>query len=68
MLPARFGELRNRDTSVMIEKFARVRGPVWREFLDLNHTSEFVIPVSLVIPKFARDASGEVWRTSESGH
>jgi len=52
----------------MIEKFARVRGPVWREFLDLNHTSEFVIPVSLVIPKFARDASGEVWRTSESGH
>src|SRR4026209_1297104 len=58
MLPASFGELRNRDTSVMIEKFARVRGPVWCEFLDLNHTSEFVIPVSLVIPQFARDASG----------
>ena len=52
----------------MIEKFASVRGEVSREFLDLNHTSEMIILVSLLIPKFARDTSIEVWRTSESGH
>jgi len=38
------------------------------EFLDLNHTSKSVIPVSLMIAKFAPDAGGEVWRSSESGH
>jgi hypothetical protein len=38
------------------------------EFLDLDHTNKFVIPVSLMIAKFARGAGGEVWRTSESGH
>jgi hypothetical protein len=37
----------------MIEKFARVRGMVRSEFLDLNHTSKLMIPVSLMIPKFA---------------
>jgi hypothetical protein len=52
----------------MIEKFASVRGMVRSEFLDLNHTSKFMILVSLMIPKFARGAGGEVWRTSESGH
>ena len=38
------------------------------EFLDLNHTSKNINLVSLMIPKFARDAGGEVRRTSESGH
>jgi hypothetical protein len=52
----------------MIEKFAGVRSLVGSEFLDLNHTSKSMILVSLMIPKFARDASGEVRRTSESGH
>ena len=47
----------------MIEKFASSRGKVRREFLDLNHTSKVMILVSLLIPKFARDASIE-----ESGH
>jgi hypothetical protein len=41
------------DTSVMIEKFARVGGKVVREFLDLNHTSKSIPLVSLMIPKFA---------------
>ena len=54
--------------SVMIEKFAGACGMVRSEFLDLNHTSKSMILVSLMIPKFARDAGGEVWRTSESGH
>ena len=44
----------------MIEKFAGVRGMVLGEFLDLNHTSNSMILVSLLIPKFARDAVGEV--------
>jgi hypothetical protein len=52
----------------MIEKFARSRGTVPSEFLDLNHTSEIMILVSLLIPKFARDTSNEVKRTSDSGH
>jgi hypothetical protein len=38
------------------------------EFLDLNHTSKFMILVSLMLRKFAREASGEVMRASESGH
>ena len=42
----------------MIEKFAGVLGLVQSEFLDLNHTTKPVILVSLMIPKFARDASG----------
>jgi hypothetical protein len=54
--------------SVMIEKFARSRGKVSSEFLDLNHTSKSMFLVSHLIPKFARDASIEVKRTSESGH
>jgi hypothetical protein len=53
---------------VMIEKFAGLRGLVVSEFLDLNHTSEHTMLVSLLIPKFARDARGEGGRTSESGH
>ena len=55
------------EAGVMIEKFAGVRGLVRSEFLDLNHTSKVLILVSLMIPKFARDTSGEAWRTSESG-
>ena len=53
---------------MMIEKFATRRGTVPSEFLDLNHTGKIVILVSLLIPKFARDASIEDRRTSESGH
>ena len=56
------------DPSVMIEKFAGVRGMVRSEFLDLNHTSNSSNLVSLMIPKFARDTGGKVRRTSESGH
>jgi len=52
----------------MIEKFASSRGKVPSEFLDLNHTSKIMLLVSLLIPKFARDTSIEMWRTSESGH
>jgi hypothetical protein len=52
----------------MIEKFADVSRTVLSEFLDLNHASKPMIIVSLMIPKFAREASGEVRRTSESGH
>jgi hypothetical protein len=52
----------------MIEKFAGAGGKVGSEFLDLNHTGNIMNLVSLMIPKFARGASGEVWRTSEPGH
>ena len=52
----------------MIEKFAIADGTAPSEFLDLNHTSYSMILVSLLIPKFARDTSAEVRRTSESGH
>jgi hypothetical protein len=34
----------------MIEKFAGVRGTALSEFLDLNHTSNSMILVSLLIP------------------
>src|SRR4030095_10779479 len=54
--------------SVMIEKFAGVRGMVRSEFLDLNHTSKSMILVSLVIPKFAPEPSLAHRRTAESGH
>ena len=56
------------STSVMIEKCATSRGTVSSAFLDLHHTSKIMIRVSLLIPKFARDASIEVRRTSEAGH
>ena len=52
----------------MIEKFATPSGKAPSEFLDLNHTSNLMILVSLMIPKFARDPGIELWRTSESGH
>jgi len=52
----------------MIEKSATSRGTTQSEFLDLNRTRKFMIPASLLIPKFAREAGIEVWRTSESGH
>jgi len=47
----------------MIEKFAISGGAIPSEFLDLNRTSKIMILVSLLIPKFARDASIEVGRT-----
>jgi hypothetical protein len=52
----------------MIDKFATSRGTARNEILDLNHTSKIAILVSLLIPKFARDTSSQVWRTSASGH
>jgi hypothetical protein len=52
----------------MIEKFAPSSSLVASKFLDLNHTSKFMILVSLLIPKFAPDAGFEVRRTSEPGH
>ena len=54
--------------SVMIEKFAGVSRLILSEFLHLNHASKSMILVSLMIPKFAREANGEVRRTSESRH
>ena len=52
----------------MIEKFALIRGRILSEFLDLNHTSNFMILVSLMIPKLTHEASIELGRASESGH
>ena len=33
-----------------------------------SRTTKLRIPVAPIIPKFARDADAEVWRTSEWGH
>jgi hypothetical protein len=52
----------------MIAKFAIMSGKVSSEFLDLNHTTQSLILVSLMIPKFAPGPSRELGRTSESGH
>ncbi len=52
----------------MIEKFAGVCGQSESEFLDLNHTSYFMILVPLLIPKFAPRPGVERWRTSETGY
>jgi hypothetical protein len=52
----------------MIKKFAYAGGMRWSEFLDLNHTSNFMVLVSLVIAKFAPEPSTEHRRTSQSGH
>jgi hypothetical protein len=52
----------------MIEKFAGAGGKAMSEFLDLNHTGNSMIRVSLMIPKFAPQPAVEHWRTSESGH
>ncbi len=52
----------------MIEKFAKARGTLCREFVDLNHISKIMTLVSLLLPKFARDTSIEIKRTSEPGH
>jgi hypothetical protein len=52
----------------MIEKFACVGGKVRSEFLDLNHTTDSKILVSLMTPKLAHEADVERRRASESGH
>ncbi len=52
----------------MIENFASFRDRARSEFLDLNHTSNFIILVSLMIPKLPHEASIELRRASESGH
>jgi hypothetical protein len=52
----------------MIEKFAIMDDGVASEFLDLNHTIQSMLLVSLMIPKFALGPSSDRWRTSESGH
>jgi hypothetical protein len=41
----------------MIEKFASAGGEVRSEFLDLNHTANHTILVSLMIAKFAPEPS-----------
>jgi hypothetical protein len=56
------------EASVMIEKFAGTFRTSWSEFLDLNHTSNPMMLVSLWFPKFAPGASIAIGRTSESGH
>ncbi len=52
----------------MIEKFAINSDKVSSEFLDLNHATQSLILVSLMIPKFAPGPTRELGRTSESGH
>jgi hypothetical protein len=52
----------------MIEKVAGVLDTRGSEFLDLKHTNNTLILVSLMIPKFAPDPSIAQRRTSESGH
>jgi hypothetical protein len=53
---------------IQIEKSASFRAARTVDVLDLNHTRETMLLVSLLIPKFAWDASLEVKRTSETGH
>lgn len=52
----------------MIEKFAVRCREVQSEFLDLNHTGNSMILVSLIIPKLARGPSVKLRRASELGH
>ena len=52
----------------MIAKFAIIIRKAASEFRDLNRTSKDVLLVSLMMPKFALGPSGELWRTSTSGH
>ena len=52
----------------MIEKIAVVKREVSSEFLDLNHATESMLLVSLMVPKFAPGPGRELWRTSEPGH
>ena len=51
----------------MIEKFAGVCDMVLSEFLDLNHTSNAMTLVSLMISKFAPKPGVEHRQTSKSG-
>jgi hypothetical protein len=51
----------------MNEKFAILKCTVPSEFLDLNHTSNSMIPASLIIPRHAPGASRELRRTSGLG-
>lgn len=52
----------------MIEKFTIMGCLGSSEFLDLNHTSNVLMLVPLIIPKFAPAPSRELRRTSEWGH
>ena len=52
----------------MIAKFAIIIGQVTSEFRDLNRTSNYLLLVSLMMPKFALGSSCGLWRTSASGH
>jgi 3-hydroxybutyrate dehydrogenase len=52
----------------MIEKFACAGDKAVSEFLDLNHTGNSMILVSLLIAKFAPEPNIEYRRTSQSGH
>jgi hypothetical protein len=59
---------RREAASVMIEKSAGARGFPVSEFIDVNHTGNSMIPLSLTIPKCAREIGIEHRRTSESRH
>jgi hypothetical protein len=50
----------------MIEKFADVGATAASEFLDLDHISNSLILVSLLMPKRASESG--IRRASESGH
>jgi hypothetical protein len=52
----------------MMEKFAGAGRKVGSEFFDLNHTTDSVNLMSLMIPKLAHEAGVEPGRASESGH
>jgi hypothetical protein len=52
----------------MIEKFAQLGGTARSEFLDLNHTTEFMIGSVLSIPELAGSRAAGDRRISESGH
>jgi hypothetical protein len=56
------------EASAMIAKFAIIIGRVANEFRDLNRTSKDMLLVSLMMLKFALAPSGELRRTSASGH
>jgi hypothetical protein len=51
----------------MIENVAGVGGLALSGFLGLNHIGHSTDLMLLMVAKFARDAGGEVWRTSQSG-
>jgi hypothetical protein len=52
----------------MIKKFAITSGKGSSEFFDLNRTTDSMILVPPIIPKFAPASGCKLRRTSEWGH